>query len=228
LALYTRLDGAVHVEFFDFDVEHVGDAVQALRGIEDFQQLLFFLDGELQVGGNDVGEFGRIFHAHCRNHGLVIQRLAEFHILLKQGGDALHAGFDLRVHLNGIASDANRGLHVTVRIGGLQKAAALDALDEDFDIAVGQLQALHDVDDGADLIDFIRFGLVDGGIVLGGQEDLFVRGKSFFQGAHAGLAANHEGRHHVRKDDHVPNRHHGQLLGFEFFLGCGHSISLGQ
>jgi hypothetical protein len=26
----------------------------------------------------------------------------------------------------------------------------------------------------------------------------------------------------VREDDHIPNRHHGQLASLEFFLGCGH------
>src|SRR5208282_6282955 len=73
LALYARLDGAVDVQFFDFDIEHVGDAGKALGGIENLQQFLFFFDGKLQVGGDDVGELGRIFHAHGRNHGLVIQ-----------------------------------------------------------------------------------------------------------------------------------------------------------
>ena len=47
---------------------------------------------------------------------------------------------------------------------------ALDAFDQDFDVAVGQLQALDDVDDGADLVDLVRLGLVDGGVVLGGEK----------------------------------------------------------
>jgi len=34
LPLDARLDGAVHVELFDLDVEHVADAVQAFGGIE--------------------------------------------------------------------------------------------------------------------------------------------------------------------------------------------------
>ena len=97
--------------------------------------------------------------------------------------------------------------------------AALNAFDQHFDVAVGQLQALHDVDDGADLVDFVRLGLVDAGVMLGGQKDLLVRGQRFFQGAHAGLAAHHKRRHHVRKDDHVADGHHGQLFGLEFFLG---------
>ena len=47
LALYARLDGAVHVELFDGDVERVGDAREADFGVEDFEELLLLFDGEL-------------------------------------------------------------------------------------------------------------------------------------------------------------------------------------
>ncbi len=84
LPLHARLDGAVHVQLFDFDVEHIGDAAQALGRIEDLQQFLLFFDRELQVGRDGVGELGRIFHAHGGDHGLVVQRLAELDVLLEQ------------------------------------------------------------------------------------------------------------------------------------------------
>ncbi len=63
------------------------------------------------------------------------------------------------------------------------------------------------------------FGFVDRGIVLGGKKYLFIAGQSFFERTHARLAAHHERSHHVGKDDHVPNGHHGQFLALEFFLG---------
>jgi len=59
-----------------------------------------------------------------RDHGLVVQRLAKLYILLKQRSHALHASFDLRVHLDGIACYANVRLHVTIGIGGLQQPSA--------------------------------------------------------------------------------------------------------
>ena len=222
LALHARLDGAVDVQLLDFDVEHVGDAGQALGGIENLEQFLLLFDRELQVGGDDVGQLGRIFHAHGRNHGLVIQSLAQLHVLLEQGSDALHAGFERRVGFGAVARDADRGLHEALGVDDLQNLAALDAFDQDFDVAVGQLQALHDVDDRADLIDLVGLGFIDGGVVLGGQENLLVGRQRLFQGSYARFAAHHERRHHERKDDHVPDGHHGQLSGFELFLGCGH------
>ncbi len=183
--------------------------VKTLAGIEDFEQFLFFFDGKLQVGGDGVGQLGRIFHAHGRDHGLVIQRLAQLYVLLEQGGDALHAGFDLRIGLGGIAGHADRNLHVAFSLADLQNFAALDAFDQDLDVAVGQLQALHDVDDGADLVDLVGLGFIDAGVVLGGQEYLLVGRQCFFEGANAGLPSDHKRSHHVREDDHVPDGHHG-------------------
>src|ERR1035438_9774851 len=62
--------------------------------------------------------------------------------------------------------------------------------------------------------------------MLGGKKDLAVACERLLQGAHAGLAAHHEGHHHVRKDHHVPEGHHGQLARFGFFAGCGHWVTL--
>ena len=222
MALHARLDGAVDIQFFDLDIEHVGDSAEALGRIKNLQQFLFLFDGKLQVRGDYVRKLCRIFHAHGRDHGLVIQRLAQLYVLLEQSGDALHARFDLRVHFHGIAGHANGSLHIAIGIGGLQKPAALDAFHQNFNVSIGQFQALHDVDDGADLVDLVRLGFVDGCVMLGGKENFLIRGQCLFEGAHAGLAAHYERRHHIRENDDIADRHHGQLFGFEFFLGCGH------
>ena len=174
---------------------------------------------ELQVGGDGVGQLRRIFHAHGGDHGFVVQRLAELYILLEHAGDALHARFNLRRRLGGVTRDPHRGLQIALGFDDLQDLAALDAFDQHFDVSVGQLQALHDVDDGADLENVAGLGFVDRGIVLGGKKNFLIAGQSFFERAHARLPAHHERSHHVRKDDHVPNGHHGQLLALEFFLG---------
>ena len=84
LPLDARLDVAVQVELLDLDVEHIGDAGQPHRGIEDAQQLLLLLDAELQIGGDGVGELGRLVHAHGGDHGLVVQRLLQLDVLLEE------------------------------------------------------------------------------------------------------------------------------------------------
>ena len=214
LALDARLDGAVHVQLFDLDVEHVGDAGEAIGGIEDVEELLLFVDGELEVGGDGVGQLGGLVHADGGDHGLVVQRLLELDVLLEERGDALHELLDLRRHLEQGLAGADGGDEEAVGVVHLDGAGALDAFDEHLDVAVGHLDALDDVADGAGGVDVSGVGLVDGGVMLGGEEDLAVAGQGLFEGADAGFAADDEGRHHVGEDDHVADRHHGQLAQF--------------
>src|SRR5690242_3847246 len=100
-------------------------------------------------------------------------------------------------------------------IHDLENLAALYALNKHLDVAVGELEALYDIDDGADLVDLIRLGFVDAGVVLGGKEDFAIAGKRLFQGANAGFASHHKWRHHVREDDDVPDGHHRQFARFK-------------
>ena len=91
LALHAALDGAVDVELLDLDIEHLGDAGQAVDRIEDFEQFLLLFDGELQVGADGVGQLAGIVHPDGGDHGLVVQVLAELDVLLEQAGDAADA-----------------------------------------------------------------------------------------------------------------------------------------
>ena len=56
----------------------------------------------------------------------------------------------------------------------LDGAGAIDALDEHFDVAIGQLEALDDIGDAAHRVDVVRLRVVDGRVVLRGQEDPLV------------------------------------------------------
>src|SRR5262249_23434269 len=138
-----------------------------------------------------------------------------------QTRDALHAGFELSARLGGISNHTNRGLHEAFVFGDLENLSPLHSFNQNLDVAVRQLKALHNIDDGPDLVDLVRLGFINAGVVLGGQENLFVGCESLFQRAHAGFAAHHEGRHHVREDDHVADGHHGKFLALEFlFSDC--------
>ena len=44
LPLDPRLDGAIHVQLFNLDIENIANPAQALGRIEDFEQFLLFLD----------------------------------------------------------------------------------------------------------------------------------------------------------------------------------------
>jgi hypothetical protein len=222
LALHTALDGAVDVEFLDFDVEHFGHARQTVDGIEDLEQILLLFDGELQVGAHGIGELAGIVHADGRNHGFVVEILAQLDVLLEQAGYAGDQSLELGARLDLIADGAHHRAEETLIVGDRNDLGALHAFDQHFDVAVGKLQALDDVDDRADVKNFVGLGLVDGGVVLRGEEDLLVPGHGLFEGADAGFAADHERRHHVRKNDDVPDGHHGEAFCFGSFFRSEH------
>ncbi len=84
LALDAALNGAVDIELLDFDIEHLGHARQPVDGIEDFEQFLLLFDGELQVRADGIGQLARIVHPDGRDHGFVVQVLAELDVLLEE------------------------------------------------------------------------------------------------------------------------------------------------
>ena len=102
-------------ELFDFDVEHVGDARQPRGGIEDVEQFLLLLDAELQVGGDGVGELGRLIHAHGGDDGFVVERLLQLDVLLEEAGDALHQLLDCGRHFEVGFAGAHGGDEEAVR-----------------------------------------------------------------------------------------------------------------
>jgi hypothetical protein len=56
------------LQFFDLMVQRDANAVQAFSGIKYLKHPLRFFDGELQIGGDRIGELGGIFfHAHIRD-----------------------------------------------------------------------------------------------------------------------------------------------------------------
>ena len=167
LALYARVDAAIDIELFEFDFQDVADAVQTLDGIHGFEQVLFFVDRKLKIGRNGVREARGIVNARGRDHRVVIQALRELDELLVKAGNFLNGLLDLRRRLDAGAEKPDGGAEKAFFSGNGNGAGALDALDEDLDIAVRQLHALHDVGERADGVDFLGFGIVNRGVVLG-------------------------------------------------------------
>ena len=222
LPLDARLDVAVHAQLFNFNFENADQVMQALDRIEDVEQHLLLFNRQLQVGRDGVGEFAGLFHANGGSHGFKIERLLQLDVLLKQAGDALHDLFDDLGHFGFDGVDAQGSDKEAVGVDNFCGLGALDAFDQHLDVAVGHFDALHDVADGAGGEDVLLRRLILPGIVLGGKKDFAIAGECFFQGAHAGFTADHEGSHHVRKDDHIADRHHRELAQLEIFAGFFH------
>ena len=218
MSLDASLDGPVHVELFDLDVEDVSQPRQPVYRLEDLEQLLLFFKADVQVGGHRVGELTYFIHLHGRDHGLVVEILRQLHVLLEERRDPLHE----LLQAGGADGAMGRSLHrhpkITFVARDFQNLAALHPLDQHLDVAVGQLETLNDARNGPHRVNLVRLGFVHRSIVLGGEENLLVACQGLFQGADGAVAPHHERCHHVRKNHHVPNGHHREGAGFAFFM----------
>ena len=89
LALHAILNGSVHMELFDFDVQHFRQPLAALDRVEDLDQLLLFFDGDRQVGANDVGDSSKVVDPNGCQQLVPVQVLIELDVLLKLLRDPL-------------------------------------------------------------------------------------------------------------------------------------------
>ena len=87
-----------------------------------------------------------------------------------------------------------------------------EALDENLDAFVGQLQHPHDDADRADRVDVLRGGVLDVEGLLRRQEDHPVARQRGFDGLDRHLAADEQRQHHVGKHDDVAHRQQRQLV----------------
>ena len=71
------------MELLQFQVHDVGESLAALDGIEDLDQFLLLLDGEHEIGADDVGEPADVVHLDRRKNLFDIRVLAELQVLLE-------------------------------------------------------------------------------------------------------------------------------------------------
>jgi hypothetical protein len=131
-------------------------------------------------------------------------------VLLDELADPLHQRVDARPRLGGGRRAADGGREGAVVILDADGRGALAPLDDDLGLAVLLALRLEDAGDGADRVDLVGVGLVDGGVVLGGEEDRAVGGERVFERAHRAGPADLEGDLGEREDHDIADGHHRQ------------------
>ncbi len=177
---------------------------------------MLFVHRELKIRRDGVRKARRVVNARGGDHRVVIQALRKLDELLVEAGDLLYELLDLRSGFDFRGKQADGGAKEAFFGGNGNGTSALDAFNQHFDIAVGQLDALDDVREGADRVNLLGLRVIDRSIMLGRKKDLLVAGKRFFQRANAGFAADDKRGHLLRKNDHIAHRHHGYAFHFLF------------
>ena len=101
--------------------------------------------------GDGVGELGVVLDLLDHTDNLWRHLLVELHVVLELGDDRARQRLDLDLFADDILEHHCGSLVVVAAVGVLEHLAALRALDQHLDGAVGQLQQLQHARERADL-----------------------------------------------------------------------------
>ena len=215
LLLDLHVDALLDVDLLDLDIDQV---VQALVRIEGVEQALLLARGDHQMGGERVGETIRVIHLEGRHQPFEGEMVGRLGVLLEGAEHFAHVLLELVAHRVLDLVDLDLGVDRAVALLEIEQPRAALPLDHHLDVAVGQLEVLDHPRDHPDTLDVVGPGIVDLGIPLGDEEELFAGLRQrHFQRADRALSADDEWRHHVRKNHHVPQRYGGEgsLVGVD-------------
>ena len=194
--------------------EELEHAPQTRLEVEDFQDLLLLVDLHIEIRGDEIGELARFGHA-VEQRGSFLGQLG--HQLDHPLGDVLdvhHQGVELGGASGRIGQHLDLGHHVGILQAQLEHAHARNALQDDREAVLGQLDDLQDAGGAAHGVEVGRSRLLDARVALGDDADdrLFLRDGLLDQ-LHGFLAPDIDGDDRVRKQDGIAQRKDGQKLG---------------
>jgi hypothetical protein len=183
------------------------------RTSSTFEDLLLRVELERHVGCDRVGEPSRLLDTGERSQDLGRDLAIQLDVLLELRDDRAHEHVHLAlVVLLRVAEAAHLRGEEVARVQRLDDRA-LGALYEHLDGAVGQLEQLQDRRDRADVVQVLRRGIIDVGLLLREQQDLLVDLHRLLEREDRLLAAHEQRDHHVGIDDDIAQRQHRQRVG---------------
>jgi hypothetical protein len=173
-----------------------------------------------------------VVDARQRGEDLRRHLLGQLHVLLELLHD--RAGQHLDLALVGAAESSSTVISALKNSPSVDVAQrhALAALDQHLDGAVGQLEQLQDGGQRADLVHVAQAGLIHVRLLLGDEHDLLAGLHGVVERLDRAFPADEQRDHHVRIDDHVPERQHGgaglgALRSLRTVHGCRRTATVG-
>ena len=213
----AALNVAVYLDLFHLDFDDLVDLLDSLREIHHFQQLLLFLDADRQVGADVIRQLGRFQRLHGVQDRVVIDVMAELRKLFEYGLQPLDQQACAGAGSGGFIQQFHVGDEKSGVVGIADRPDALNSFNENLDVAVGKLDALDNIGNGADRIDIRCLRFVDRSVHLCCQKNPLGSFQGEFQGAYGCRPPDHERDHHVGKNHNIPDRYHREA--FSFFGG---------
>ena len=221
LVLHVLLDLAPQLHDADLTADVPGQLQQTLADRESLEEFLLVGRVAYQEGGGQIGQSRRALDVQEGDAELVGGDRHERQHLADLGLQVLDQGLDLDRLLDLLRQETD--LEDQVRLGpdGAGEPDAVEAADQDPDRAVGELQ--HPLDDGcgADLVQILLRGLLDGGVLLQDQADHAVLDHDLVDELDGRRAAHDQGSRYVREDHGPLQRRTGRDAGSARVAGEG-------
>ncbi len=206
LSLHLGVDLVGELQDLELAVQELEHVLETLRDLDQVEDLHLLFDGDVHVGGDQVGEVAGIVDAFHELRGArrdlgheaddLARRLLHVH---HQRLDLERIGVDV-LHLH------HTGAQVRMLLRQTQDPEALDALEDQMEALLAGLQRLHDATRRAHRIQIFCARIVHRSVLLGHDPDGLAR---LLHGLHHGerLGPTHRDRHDAaREEDRVPQR----------------------
>ncbi len=234
LGLDLALDLVADLEDLEVLGQDLVDALEADLHVQDLEELLLLGRAQgLEAPGDEVGQARRVLDVRGQGLELVGERGGELHHALEEPLGALGQGLDLDLLLEGhdLPQDLDARLQERPVLGDLKDPEPMDALDDEAERSVGELEHLVDVGERPDAEEVALDGIVDGRIPLGDDADDLVVADGVVDERHGALPRHGQRKDGVGEEDRVAQRQDRELrgdLGEVDLVGARGSLEVGR
>jgi len=194
-------------------VEHGQQAGQAVLDRGGLQQGLPFLEAEVQVDGDEVGEMAGVFGVERGNFDLLGKGGGKLDDLLELALRVAHHGRQFHRVLGDVLDQLEAGGKVRLGRGVFGDSDAPQSLDEHADGAVGELEHFQDAGGAADVMHFMGLRVFGIRVALEGNAEQALAGHDIVNELDALGGLDEQGGDHAREHDDVREAQDGQAFG---------------
>jgi hypothetical protein len=206
LRLHLRLDLGPELEHFELPVQDQERLAQTRLHVGELEQLLLLLGLQPHRRGDEVAERARVLDGGGRELQLLREVGQQADHAREQRLDVARERLHLLRLLDPVGDDLRLADEVRRVLDPAEHADSLEALDEDPQRPVGDLDHLVDQGRRPDVVELREAGLLDLRVADGDEREHPIAGHDVLDEPDRSLLADRERRHRLREDDRLLQR----------------------
>ncbi len=172
-------------------------------GIESGEDRLLVVDTDIKMSDDGIGQPRRVENTGNGGHHFRRYFFTQTDVFFKSVVDSADQGLGRRGFIDIFGEFLNVGIERIVVGDETQDTGTLTPLDQHLDGAVGKLEHLDDLTQGSDLVEILKFRIIDLGIFLSDQKKSFTLLHGALYRLDRLCPTDKKRNHHVRKNDNI-------------------------